>query len=102
MPRRAQPCWPPEWSRAWKPATFAWRQFFRMPMTTNRLNSVDDYIALQPGPAQAVLERVRRAIRKGVPRAGEVISYNMPTFKLNGQAVLHLAGWKRHWSLYPC
>lgn len=71
-------------------------------MTRNAVNSVDDYIALQPRPAQAVLERVRRAIRKGVPRAEEVISYNMPTFKLNGHAVLYLAGWKRHWSLYPC
>ena len=66
------------------------------------LNSVDDYIALQPKAAQNILDRVRRAIRKAVPQAEEVISYNMPTFKLNGQPVLYLAGWKRHYSLYPC
>ena len=57
-------------------------------MNKNALNSVDDYIALQPKTAQAVLERVRRAIRNGVPQAEEVISYNMPTFQLNGRAVL--------------
>lgn len=66
------------------------------------LNSVDDYIALQPKAAQNILDRVRRAIRKALPQAEEVISYNMPTFKLNGQPVLYLAGWKRHYSLYPC
>jgi uncharacterized protein YdhG (YjbR/CyaY superfamily) len=65
-------------------------------------HSVDDYIALQPQAAQAVLERVRRAIRKAVPQAEEVIAYNMPAFRLDGQTLLYLAGWKRHYSLYPC
>jgi uncharacterized protein YdhG (YjbR/CyaY superfamily) len=71
-------------------------------MTTNAVNSVDDYIALQPRAAQAALERVRAAIRKAVPGTEEAISYRMPTFKLNGEALLYLAGWKRHYSLYPC
>ncbi len=25
----------------------------------------------------------------------------MPTYKLNGRGVIHFAGWKEHYSLYP-
>ena len=64
-------------------------------------NSVDDYIAAQPVAVQLILARVRRTIRKAVPEAEEVISYQMPTFKLYGLPVLYLAGWKQHYSLYP-
>jgi uncharacterized protein YdhG (YjbR/CyaY superfamily) len=64
--------------------------------------SVDEYIAAQPESVRSALERVRAAIRKAVPLAEEVISYRMPTYKLNGRVVLYFAGWKKHYSLYPC
>jgi uncharacterized protein YdhG (YjbR/CyaY superfamily) len=63
--------------------------------------SVDEYIASQPEEAQEILERVRSAIRKAVPAAEEGISYKIPTYKLHGRPVLHFAGWKQHYSLYP-
>ena len=63
--------------------------------------SVDDYIASQPKAAQRALTRVRAAIRQAVPGAEEVISYQIPTFKMNGRAVIYFAGWKAHYSLYP-
>jgi len=63
--------------------------------------SVDDYIAAQPKDVQGVLQRVRSIIRKAVPRAEEMISYGIPTYKLHGTPVLFLAGWKQHYSLYP-
>jgi uncharacterized protein YdhG (YjbR/CyaY superfamily) len=63
--------------------------------------SVDEYIAAQPEAAQHVLSRVRNTIRKSVPAAEEMISYNMPTYKLHGDRLLYFAGWKRHYSLYP-
>jgi uncharacterized protein YdhG (YjbR/CyaY superfamily) len=63
--------------------------------------SVDEYIASQPKAAQVTLERVRSAIRKAVPKAEEVISYKIPTYKLHGSPVLYFAGWKEHYSLYP-
>jgi len=44
---------------------------------------------------------VRRAILRALPGADEVIAYNIPTYKLQGESVLHFAGWKRHYSLYP-
>ena len=71
-------------------------------MATTDFQSVDEYIASQPKAAQGVLERVRRIIRKAVPEAEEMISYQMPTYKLNGRPVLYFAGWKQHYSLYPC
>ena len=70
-------------------------------MARTDFTSVGEYIASQPKATQAVLERVRRAIRKALPEAEEVISYQIPTFKLHGRAVLYFAGWKQHYSLYP-
>ena len=64
-------------------------------------NLVDTYIAKQPEDAQLVLQRVRRIIRKVLPDAEETISYQIPTYKLDGQYVVYFAGWKEHWSLYP-
>jgi len=63
--------------------------------------SVEDYLAAQPEEAQRVLERVRSAIRKAVPRAEESISYKIPTYKVQGERLLYFAGWKKHYSLYP-
>ena len=70
-------------------------------MIERELTSVDDYIALQPESARPVLQQVRQIIRKALPEADEVISYKMPTYKLRGRAVLYLAGWRAHYSLYP-
>ena len=67
----------------------------------NDFKSVDEYIASQPATVPDVLSQVRTAIRKALPKAEEVISYGMPTYKLHGTAVLYFAGWKRHYSLYP-
>jgi uncharacterized protein YdhG (YjbR/CyaY superfamily) len=64
-------------------------------------NLVDTYIAKQPSEAQSVLQRVRRIIRRVLPDAEETISYQIPTYKVNGQYVVYFAGWKQHWSLYP-
>ena len=64
--------------------------------------SVDEYIAAQPQATQAVLQRVRGTIRKALPGADEVISYQIPAFKLHGGGyVVYFAGWKQHYSLYP-
>jgi uncharacterized protein YdhG (YjbR/CyaY superfamily) len=63
--------------------------------------NIDEYIAGFPLPVQTVLEQVRSAIRKALPRAEEAISYKMPTYKLNGRYVIYFSGWKEHYSLYP-
>ena len=70
-------------------------------MAKTDYKSVDHYIAAQPDTVQAVLQRVRSIIRRAVPMAEEAISYQIPTYKLHGRAVIHFAGWKQHYSLYP-
>jgi uncharacterized protein YdhG (YjbR/CyaY superfamily) len=62
---------------------------------------IDKYIAGLPRTTQTALKRVLSAIRKAVPRAEELISYGMPTYKLDVGFVLAFAGWKQHYSLYP-
>lgn len=70
-------------------------------MAKTDFKSVDQYIATKPKPLQAVLQRVRSIIRKAVPGAEEVISYQMPAYRLHGYVMLFFAGWKEHFSLYP-
>ncbi len=70
-------------------------------MARTDFKSVDDYIAAQPKAAQAVLQRVRGAIRRALPEAVEVISYKIPAFRLNGRILVYFAAWSEHYSLYP-
>ena len=70
-------------------------------MAKTDFRSVDEYIAAQPKNVQVVLRRVRSTIRKAVPAAVEVISYQMPAYKVERRFFLCLGGWKQHYSLYP-
>jgi uncharacterized protein YdhG (YjbR/CyaY superfamily) len=63
--------------------------------------SVDAYIASQPEAARPVLELVRAAVRRALPDADEIISYQIPAYRLPKGTALFFAGWKKHWSLYP-
>ena len=63
--------------------------------------SVAAYIAAQPKAMQAGLKRVRAIIRAAVPDAEECMAYQMPTYKVQGRVVIHFAGWKEHFALYP-
>src|SRR5262249_14076681 len=49
---------------------------------------------------QAILEKIRLTIRSAAPGAEEAISYQIPTFKLNGNLV-HFAAFKKHIGFYP-
>jgi uncharacterized protein YdhG (YjbR/CyaY superfamily) len=71
-------------------------------MTTNRtkFNDIDKYIAAFPKDTQELLEQLRATIRKAAPEAEEVISYQMPAFKLQGMLV-YFAGHKNHIGFYP-
>ena len=70
-------------------------------MAKTDFRSVDEYIATYPEDVQAILQSVRSTIRTAVPGAEEMISYQIPAYKLDGDPVLYFAGWKQHYSLYP-
>lgn len=63
-------------------------------------NSIDAYIANFPLDVQAILTELRATIRRAAPNAQEAISYQMPTFKLEGNLV-HFAAFKNHIGFYP-
>ena len=63
--------------------------------------TVGEYIAAQPKANQPILKKVRAAIRKAIPKAVESITYQIPTYKLDGERVVFFAGWAKHYSIYP-
>jgi uncharacterized protein YdhG (YjbR/CyaY superfamily) len=62
--------------------------------------TIDEYIAAFSPEVQEILENIQRTIRRAAPSAHEAISYQIPTFKLNGNLV-HFAAFKKHIGLYP-
>jgi uncharacterized protein YdhG (YjbR/CyaY superfamily) len=70
-------------------------------MAKTKFVNVDEYISMQPEAAKLALRLVRSTIREALPGAEEVISYNMPAYKLHGAIALYFAGWRQHYSLYP-
>jgi uncharacterized protein YdhG (YjbR/CyaY superfamily) len=66
-----------------------------------KYTDIDGYISNFPKETQAILKKIRATIRKVVPKAGEKISYGIPTFTMNGTYLVYFCGWKKHVSLYP-
>src|SRR6059058_3497575 len=63
--------------------------------------TIDEYIEAFPKDVQGILQRIRKTIRKAAPEAVETISYQMPTFKLNGKGLVCFAAFKNHIGFYP-
>src|SRR5579862_6646944 len=63
--------------------------------------TVEDYIGAQPKEVRPVLEKVRGAIRKALPKAEERISYQIPAYKVGRRDAIYFAAWKEHYSVYP-
>lgn len=68
---------------------------------TGTFGTVDDYIASFPSEVRSVLEETRRLVRGVLPDAVEGISYQIPTYRVEGEALVYFAGWKTHVSLHP-
>ncbi len=63
-------------------------------------DSIDEYIAQFPAEIQKILIEIRSIIHGAAPDATEKISYQMPTFYLNGNLV-HFAAFKNHIGFFP-
>ncbi|MEI7828911.1 MAG: DUF1801 domain-containing protein [Prolixibacteraceae bacterium] len=61
---------------------------------------VDDYIARFSDQTQILLRNLRQIIKNAAPESEEVISYQMPAYKLNG-ILVYFAGYKNHIGFYP-
>jgi len=72
-----------------------------MATSKNQIKNTDEYIETFPKDVQNILEKMRQTIKKAAPEAVEAISYQMPTFKLNGKNLMHFAAFKNHIGFYP-
>lgn len=73
-------------------------------MAKTDFKTIDEYLASLPEASQKALQTVRQAIKKAVPEAEEVISYQVPAFKYHGW-LFYMSGYKNHYSLAcppPC
>ncbi len=66
-----------------------------------QFKTIDEYIRTFPKDVQTILEKLRKAIQEAAPGAVETISYQMPTFKLNGKGLVYFAAFKNHIGFYP-
>ena len=69
-------------------------------MAKTNYKNIDEYIATFPKETQKILEEIRATIKAAAPGAEEKISYQMPTFFLNGN-LIHFAAFKNHIGIYP-
>lgn len=66
-----------------------------------KFDSIDQYIAAFPEETQKLLEALRSTIKAAAPGAVEKITYQMPTFDLNGRHLVFFSAWKHHIGIYP-
>jgi uncharacterized protein YdhG (YjbR/CyaY superfamily) len=71
-----------------------------MQETKTTYSTIDEYIETFPEEIQKKLREIRQTIHETAPEATEAISYQMPTFKLNGNLV-HFSGYEHHIGFYP-
>jgi len=66
-----------------------------------RFHSIDEYIGSFPKDVQKIMKQLRATIKAAAPDVEEKISYQMPTFNLNGKYLVYFAAWKNHIAMYP-
>ena len=71
-----------------------------MESSSLKFRTIDEYISTFPLEIQERLQTMRQTIHQAAPEATEKVSYQMPTFYLNGNLV-HFAALKNHIGFYP-
>lgn len=69
-------------------------------MAMKKFSTVKEYLDSFPKETKEQLEELRSLIRKVVPKAEEVISYNMPAYKTS-RVLVYFAGYVHHIGFYP-
>ena len=65
-----------------------------------KFKTVDEYMSLLPKDVRNKMEDVRKTIKQTAPDAIEIISYNMPAFKLH-KILVYYAAHTNHIGFYP-
>jgi len=62
--------------------------------------TIDEYISTFPEDVRVLLQKFRDTVKQAAPGATEMISYNVPAFKL-GNMLIWFGGHTRHIGFYP-
>ena len=65
-----------------------------------KFKTVEEYFASFPKSIRDKLEKIRQIIKQEASEAEEILSYQMPAFKLNKRILAYYAAWKEHVALY--
>ena len=68
---------------------------------TRKPTTIDQYLGRVKGEKRAALDKLRRTIRKAVPRAEECISYGIPAFRLGGKVIAGFSATAKGCSYFP-
>jgi uncharacterized protein YdhG (YjbR/CyaY superfamily) len=63
--------------------------------------TIDEYLARLSDDKRATLESLRKTIRAAAPRAEECISYQLPTFRLDGKMLVAFGATASHCAFFP-
>ena len=69
-------------------------------MAREKFSTIDEYHASFSKEVRERLDVMRKTIREVAPQLKEVISYNIPAFRMN-KMVVYYAAFKDHISIYP-
>ncbi len=64
-------------------------------------DAVESYLESVPETGRAFFLGVRELVLRHAPHATETMSYNMPTFLVDGHRLLHASAWTEHLAIYP-
>lgn len=68
--------------------------------SNKKWKTVEEYMSALPKNSRDILQDLRKTIKEVVPTAEEVISYNIPAFKLN-RILVWYGAYEKHTGLYP-
>lgn len=68
---------------------------------TIKFSSVSAYVNALSDVQRGPIEALRALIMKTVPGAVEILSYNMPAYKVHGRILVYIAAHSHHSGFYP-
>lgn len=64
------------------------------------MDEIEKYILQFPNNVQEILRNIRKIIKNNAPEAVELISYGMPSYKVNKKPLVYFAAFKNHIGFY--
>lgn len=63
--------------------------------------TIDEYLSALSEEKRTALQKLRKIIKAGAPKAEECISYQLPAFRLDGKMLVAFGAAKNHLAFYP-